>query len=95
MWHKFNYIDDTGKEIEEHATMVSLGEDPINTAMSKSVGLPLGIATKLILEGKISTPGVLIPIQKEIYKPILEELKEYGFDFIEEKVEPDKAYSNN
>lgn len=95
MWHKFNYIDNTGKEIEEHATMVSLGEDPVNTAMSKSVGLPLGIATKLILEGKISTPGVLIPIQKEIYEPILEELKDYGFDFIEEMVEPEKAYSNN
>jgi len=95
MWHKFNYIDDTGKEIEEHATMVSFGEDPVNTAMSKSVGLPLGIATKLILEGKITTPGVLIPIQKEIYEPILAELKEYGFDFIEEKVEPEKKSSFN
>jgi saccharopine dehydrogenase-like NADP-dependent oxidoreductase len=87
MWHKFNYIDDKGKEIEEHATMVSCGEDPVHTAMSKSVGLPLGIATKLILEGKLTTPGVLIPIYKEIYKPILAELKDFGFDFIEEKME--------
>jgi len=87
MWHKFNYIDDNGNEIEEHATMVSQGEDSLHTAMSKSVGLPLGIATKLILEGKIVTPGVLIPIQKEIYEPILAELKEYGFDFIVEKID--------
>ena len=87
MWHKFNYIDDTGKEIEEHATMVSCGEDSVHTAMSKSVGLPLGIATKLILEGKITTPGVLIPIKKEIYEPILAELKDFGFDFIEEKMD--------
>jgi saccharopine dehydrogenase (NADP+, L-glutamate forming) len=86
MWHKFNYLDDTGKEIEEHATMVSCGEDPVNTAMSKTVGLPLGIATKLILEGKITTPGVQIPIHKEIYEPILAELKDFGFDFIEEKM---------
>ncbi len=89
MWHKFNYIDDRGVEQEEHATMVSIGEDPVNTAMSKSVGLPLGIATKLILEGKITTPGVQIPIYKEIYQPILDELKAFGFDFIEEKVTPE------
>jgi saccharopine dehydrogenase-like NADP-dependent oxidoreductase len=90
MWHKFNYIDDTGKEIEEHSTMVSTGEDPIHTAMSKTVGLPLGIATKLILEGKITTTGMQIPIHKEIYEPILAELKEFGFDFIEENITVDK-----
>ena len=90
MWHKFNYIDGTGKEIEEHSTMVSTGEDPIHTAMSKTVGLPLGIATKLILEGKITTTGVQIPIHKEIYEPILSELKEFGFDFNEEKMTVDK-----
>ncbi len=88
MWHKFNYLDEQGREIEEHATMVSIGEDPVHTAMSKSVGLPLGIATRLILEGRISTPGVHIPISKEIYEPVLAELKELGFDFIEEKMEP-------
>ena len=90
MWHKFKYIDDTGKEIEEHSTMVSTGEDPIHTAMSKTVGLPLGIATKLILEGKITTAGMQIPIHKEIYEPILAELKEFGFDFIEENITLDK-----
>ena len=90
MWHKFNYIDGTGKEIEEHSTMVSCGEDPIHTAMSKTVGLPLGIATKLILEGKITTTGMQIPIHKEIYEPILAELKEFGFDFIEENITVDK-----
>jgi saccharopine dehydrogenase-like NADP-dependent oxidoreductase len=90
MWHKFNYIDDKGKEIEEHATMVSCGEDPVHTAMSKSVGLPLGIATKLILEGKITTPGVQIPIKKEVYEPILQELKDFGFDFIEEKMDAEE-----
>jgi saccharopine dehydrogenase-like NADP-dependent oxidoreductase len=87
MWHKFRYINTQGKEIEEHATMVSIGENRMHTAMSKSVGLPLGIATKLILTGEISTPGVQIPITKEIYEPILAELKDFGFDFIEERME--------
>lgn len=87
MWHKFNYLDKEGIEHEEHATMVSIGDDAVHTGMSKSVGLPLGIATKLILEGEISTPGVHIPIHKEIYAPILEDLKAFGFDFIEEKID--------
>lgn len=87
MWHKFNYLDNKGQEIEEHATMVALGDDVVNTAMSKTVGLPLGIATRLILEGRISTPGVHIPIIKEIYEPILEELSRHGFDFIYDKID--------
>jgi saccharopine dehydrogenase-like NADP-dependent oxidoreductase len=87
MWHKFNYKDKSGVEHEEHATMVSIGENSTHTGMSKSVGLPLGIATKLILEGEIRKPGVLIPIHKEIYAPILEELADFGFDFIEEKID--------
>lgn len=84
MWHKFNYVDKSGEEKEIRSTMVAVGEDPVNTAMSKTVGLPLGIATKLILDGKISVPGVQIPIKKVVYEPILKELKAFGFDFIEE-----------
>jgi len=91
MWHKFNYLDKEGVEHEEHATMVTIGDDQVHTGMSKTVGLPLGIATKLILEGVINTPGVLIPIHKEIYAPILSELEEYGFDFIEEKIDLEMA----
>lgn len=85
MWHKFNYLDERGEEKEVHATMVAVGEDPENTAMSKTVGLPLGIATKLILDGTIKERGVQIPITKGIYSPILKELKSFGFDFIEEE----------
>lgn len=85
MWHKFNFVDKDGDESEIHATMVAIGEDPVNTAMSKTVGLPLGIATKLILTNQIKERGVCIPISKGIYNPILKELKDFGFDFIEEK----------
>ena len=85
MWHKFNYLDSDNNEKEIHSTMVAVGEDPINTAMSKTVGLPLGIATKLILDGQITSRGVVIPIEKSIYEPILDELKVFGFDFIEEE----------
>ena len=85
MWHKFNYLDkaNENRETEIHSTMVAIGDDTINTAMSKTVGLPLGIAAKLILDDKIESKGVLIPIIKELYEPILSELNDYGFDFTE------------
>jgi len=87
MWHKFNYLL-YGEEKEIHSTFVSIGENQVNTAMAKTVGLPLGIASKLIVEGKFQTRGVCTPIIKEIYEPIMNELvAEFGWKFIEEEVE--------
>ena len=63
--------------------MVVLGENRTHTAMAKTVGLPVAITTLNILNGKITTPGVQIPILKEVYEPVLEELKAYGIEFNE------------
>ena len=63
--------------------MVVKGDDHTHTAMAKTVGLPLGIAAKLILNGLITTTGIQIPIIKEIYNPVLDELKNYGIAFKE------------
>jgi len=80
MWHKFEYL--TGSETKQiHSHMVVLGDDQETTAMSKPVGLPVGISAKLILEGKIQSTGVQIPIQREIYEPVLKELIESGIRF--------------
>ena len=57
--------------------------------MAKTVGFPLGVATKLLLQGKIEARGVVIPITPEFYEPILNELDELGFHFIEEEIELD------
>jgi len=54
--------------------------------MAKTVGLPVAIATLKILNGEIKTPGVQIPIKKEVYTPILEELAENGIIFNEKEV---------
>ncbi len=86
MYHKFGYeIDGERKQID--ATMVNIGKDQSHTAMARTVGLPVGIATLKILNGKISTPGVQLPITKEVYLPILEELEGYGIFFREEEKE--------
>lgn len=90
MWHKFNYLEN-GEKKEFHSTMVVEGDNILNTAMSKSVGLPLGIASKLILSGDITLKGVQIPTKKEIYGPVLDELKTFEFKFIDEEVEPQEG----
>ena len=82
MWHRFVYmIDGMKKEIQ--ASLVSTGDDASYTAMAKTVGLPLCIATKLFLQGKISSRGVVIPVVKELYDPILKELSETGIALTE------------
>jgi saccharopine dehydrogenase (NAD+, L-glutamate forming) len=85
MYHKFGYEKD-GKKHQIDATMVVVGEDQTYTAMSKTVGLPVAMATLDILNGKITSPGVQIPISKEVYSPILEQLKHHGVAFKEKQV---------
>ena len=86
MYHLFGY-ELNGKNHATESYMVIKGEDRVHTAMAKTVGLPVGIAAKMILNGKISTPGVHVPIKKEIYEPVLVELEEYGIQFIEREAE--------
>ncbi|WP_425390595.1 saccharopine dehydrogenase family protein [Ekhidna sp.] len=87
MWHKFNF-NDNGKPRQIESSMVALGDDEVNTAMSKTVGMPLAIAAKLILQEKIKLSGVHVPIKKEIYEPVLKELTNTGLEFKEREVEP-------
>ncbi len=83
MWHRFTYeSDDETKQIQSHITVE--GDDEINTAMAKTVGLPLGIAAKLLLQEKIKNRGVVIPVVEEIYDPILRELNTLGISVVED-----------
>lgn len=82
MYHKFGFELD-GKKHQIDSTMVALGQDQTYTAMSKTVGLPVAIAALKILNKEITTPGVQIPITKEVYEPILKELEEHGITFKE------------
>ena len=85
MYHKFGYkTGNTFKQIDSQ--LVVKGEDQIFTAMAKTVGLPVAIASLKILNGEIKTPGVKIPISKEVYEPILKELEQYGIIFTDKEV---------
>ena len=94
MWHKFEYFEDDKLKVI-NAYMIATGEDADNTGMAKTVGLPIGMAAKLILENRIMLKGVQIPIKEEIYKPILEGLKTSGVEVKEEKPREIKMPDNN
>lgn len=84
MYHEFEYEKD-GAQYLVTSSMVNIGEDQTFTSMSNTVGLPVAIAAKMILNGQITKKGVTLPIAREIYEPILEELEDFGITFNETK----------
>jgi saccharopine dehydrogenase-like NADP-dependent oxidoreductase len=84
MQHRFNYrLNGTAKE--RISSLVVKGDDPIHTAMAKTVGLPAAIAAGLILDGVITSKGVQIPTRKEIYAPVMKALAGKGIQFTEKE----------
>jgi len=67
------------------STLIDYGIPHGDSAMSRTVGLPPAIGTKLILEGKIDKSGVYIPVEPDIYIPVLQELKSLNIEFSEKK----------
>ena len=94
MWHKFEFFEKEQLKII-NSYLISTGEDKDRTGMAKTVGLPLGIAAKLILENKIRSKGITIPIEREIYAPILKELKSCGIEVTEESPREVKMPDSN
>jgi len=86
MLHEIDYIINYERK-EIRSCLIVKGEDATHTAMSKTVGLPLGIAAKLILQEKIKLTGLHIPVIPEIYEPVLAELEKNQIKFNEELTE--------
>ena len=84
MQHLFGFEID-GKKQQIESSLIVLGENQTYTAMAKTVGLPVAIAALKIVKGEITTPGVQLPINKEVYEPILKELENYGIVFKEKE----------
>lgn len=81
IWYSVNH-----QRYAIESLLVVKGEDHMHTAMAKTVGLPLGIAAKLILNGTIRKTGIHIPVSRDIYQPVLEELSKHGVSFKEKKI---------
>lgn len=82
MHHEIEAMVGSTKE-KISSSLVVKGETEVLTAMAKTVGLPMAIAAKLILQNKVSLTGVHIPITPALYHPILSELEQYGVVFTE------------
>jgi saccharopine dehydrogenase-like NADP-dependent oxidoreductase len=84
MLHEIEYTVGS-KQFAVRSSLVVKGENNLHTAMAKTVGLPLGIAAKHILNGKIRLKGLHIPTVKEIYEPVLKDLEALDIKFKEEQ----------
>jgi hypothetical protein len=82
MLHEIEYTLN-GNSHSVKSSLVVKGENNLRTAMAKTVGLPLGIAAKNILNGKIRLTGLHIPTHPEICEPVLLELGQNGVSFQE------------
>lgn len=80
MQHQFGY-DLEGKSYVRKDNLVVKGTDSNYTAMANTVGLPMGIAAKFLLDGTIQQRGVQIPLSEMIYEPVLKELETLGISF--------------
>ncbi len=82
MLHQFEY-ELNGERKYLDSSLIVKGENNLHTAMAKTVGLPLGITAKMILEGTLTIKGLYIPTLKEIYEPVLRELELHDICFRE------------
>jgi len=94
MYHKFGY-EINGKQKQIESKMVCIGDDQTYTAMAKTVGLPVAMAALQILNGTYKTPGVQLPLNRDLYLPVLNELESFGVIFKEVEMpytgyDPDK-----
>jgi saccharopine dehydrogenase-like NADP-dependent oxidoreductase len=85
MWHKFEYLLN-GVKKEMHSSMVYIGQNDVYTAMSDTVGIPAAIMAKRMLNGQVPYTGVQLPLQPDVYRPILKELESFNMVFHEKQV---------
>jgi saccharopine dehydrogenase-like NADP-dependent oxidoreductase len=86
MFHKIGWQQE-GQMMMIESSMGVEGTNADNTAMAGTVGLPLGIAARLVIEGEMPK-GVLRPLTKDWYDPILDELaRKFNVKFSEKNVE--------
>ncbi len=83
--HEFLVRTESGRTERIVSTLVDYGVPGGDSSMSRTVGLPAAIGARLVLEGKIGSPGIHVPVEPEIYGPILDELEKLGVRFEEKR----------
>ena len=86
--HEFGVVDAAERPGTLIATLVAFGEPSGDSAMARTVSLPAAAAARLILDGRIALTGVRIPVDPEIYEPVLSALEPMGIAFRETRTTP-------
>lgn len=83
MRHTFTVEYPSGRKETIKSTLIDYGIPHGDSSMSRTVSLPVAVATRLVLEGKYTMPGLTMPLKSELYTPILEELASLDICFKE------------
>ncbi len=85
MQHKVIARFPDGQRETRTATLTLYGEPATTSAMSLTTGGTIGIGAEAILEGIVTQPGVLIPLDPALCRFALERLEAWGVRFVEER----------
>jgi saccharopine dehydrogenase (NADP+, L-glutamate forming) len=86
--HRFGFVEQSGATGTQVTTLVAFGEPVGDSAMARTVSLPAAVAARLVLDGRIGVTGVRIPVEPEIYGPVLRALEPMGIVFREVRTAP-------
>ncbi len=75
MQHEITAEYDGGKKEKTYSTLLAFGISCGDSSMSRTVSLPAAIGAHMILDGRITDRGVLIPVSPGIYEPVMRELE--------------------
>ncbi len=86
--HEFGVVDAANRPGNWVSTLIAFGDPSGDSAMARTVSLPAACAARLILDGRIALTGVRIPVDPEIYRPVLAALEPMGIVFRETRTAP-------
>lgn len=81
--HHIFTVEWPDKSREQKTTTLVAHGNKYATAMAQTVGIPVAVATELLISGKIQQRGVITPVSSEIYHPLLDALSDEGIHFLE------------
>ena len=81
--HKFVIKKPTGEKYFISSLLKETGAKNGHSAMARTVGYPAAIAAQMIADGHILRTGMIRPVTKDIYEPMLAALQKEGISFTE------------
>lgn len=84
--HRFVVENADGSRDQLTSTLIDFGIPFGDSSMARTVSLPMAIGTRLIAAGRITRPGVLIPVTPDLYGPVLAELETQNIKMVEKRL---------